>query len=129
MCFWLFFFFTDAAPTEIYTLSLHDALPILASQAGDAVLEQGTTRDVVRDKGVAVPVAADPGAELEERRHLPALRRVRLPQRALQLVHQLGHDLEEVLVNEVQPPSQLLLDGGFLEPQLAGEPQQLDLGP
>src|SRR5690349_23738046 len=27
------FFFTDSAPTEIYTLSLHDALPI--SQRGD----------------------------------------------------------------------------------------------
>src|SRR5690348_18257093 len=26
-----FFFFNDPAPTEIYTLSLHDALPILAS--------------------------------------------------------------------------------------------------
>src|SRR5207253_10559578 len=26
--FFLFFFFTDTAPTEIYTLSLHDALPI-----------------------------------------------------------------------------------------------------
>src|SRR5205809_5910727 len=25
-----FFFFTDTAPTEIYTLSLHDALPIWA---------------------------------------------------------------------------------------------------
>src|SRR5689334_23787011 len=25
----LLFFFTDTAPTEIYTLSLHDALPIL----------------------------------------------------------------------------------------------------
>src|SRR5207249_12068575 len=27
----LFFFFNDPAPTEIYTLSLHDALPILGS--------------------------------------------------------------------------------------------------
>src|SRR5207253_10539828 len=27
--FFLFFFFTDPAPTEISTLSLHDALPIL----------------------------------------------------------------------------------------------------
>src|SRR5690554_1170909 len=27
-----FFFFTDTAPTEIYTLSLHDALPILLAQ-------------------------------------------------------------------------------------------------
>src|SRR5205085_9813639 len=26
--FFFFFFFTDPAPTEIYTLSLHDALPI-----------------------------------------------------------------------------------------------------
>src|SRR5438128_7719381 len=26
--FFLFFFFNDTAPTEIYTLSLHDALPI-----------------------------------------------------------------------------------------------------
>src|SRR2546430_13071189 len=28
-----FFFFNDTAPTEIYTLSLHDALPISASPA------------------------------------------------------------------------------------------------
>src|SRR3712207_7980949 len=27
--FWNFFFFNDTATTEIYTLSLHDALPIL----------------------------------------------------------------------------------------------------
>src|SRR2546430_10361762 len=30
-CF-LFFFFNDTATTEIYTLSLHDALPILSDQ-------------------------------------------------------------------------------------------------
>src|SRR2546427_7737335 len=28
LCFYLFFFFNDTATTEIYTLSLHDALPI-----------------------------------------------------------------------------------------------------
>src|SRR3712207_9537959 len=28
MCFLFFFFFNDTATTEIYTLSLHDALPI-----------------------------------------------------------------------------------------------------
>src|SRR5699024_12743757 len=28
LCFYLFFFFHDTASTEIYTLSLHDALPI-----------------------------------------------------------------------------------------------------
>src|SRR3989442_12138742 len=30
----LFFFFNDTATTEIYTLSLHDALPIYGRQAG-----------------------------------------------------------------------------------------------
>src|SRR5438067_10495485 len=31
--FFFFFFFHDPAPTEIYTLSLHDALPICERQA------------------------------------------------------------------------------------------------
>src|SRR2546430_17142893 len=31
---YLFFFFNDTATTEIYTLSLHDALPILSSAWG-----------------------------------------------------------------------------------------------
>src|SRR5947208_6554103 len=30
-----FFFFTDTAPTEIYTLSLHDALPIYQGRGAD----------------------------------------------------------------------------------------------
>src|SRR3989337_3556346 len=32
--FFFFFFFNDTATTEIYTLSLHDALPILFSPPG-----------------------------------------------------------------------------------------------
>src|SRR5436190_21643943 len=32
---WLFFFLTDTATTEIYTLSLHDALPILYARIGE----------------------------------------------------------------------------------------------
>src|SRR2546429_4162277 len=32
--FFFFFFFNDTATTEIYTLSLHDALPIYAIRAG-----------------------------------------------------------------------------------------------
>src|SRR2546422_5397052 len=32
----MFFFFNDTATTEIYTLSLHDALPISATQARSA---------------------------------------------------------------------------------------------
>src|SRR6266705_6874775 len=45
----LFFFFNDTATTEIYTLSLHDALPIcphtgLDPQVRDYVLEQEATK-------------------------------------------------------------------------------------
>src|SRR2546425_9565331 len=36
--FFFFFFFNDTATTEIYTLSLHDALPILI--AGDLALRR-----------------------------------------------------------------------------------------
>src|SRR5215510_16362629 len=34
-CFRVFFFFNDTATTEIYTLSLHDALPIAVRVAGN----------------------------------------------------------------------------------------------
>src|SRR5438874_5520530 len=33
LCFFLLFFFNDTATTEIYTLSLHDALPISAASS------------------------------------------------------------------------------------------------
>src|SRR6266496_5127588 len=42
--FFLFFFFNDTATTEIYTLSLHDALPISAVMAADA--GQGRARSI-----------------------------------------------------------------------------------
>src|SRR2546426_2837722 len=42
--FFLFFFFNDTATTEIYTLSLHDALPIYARQSLLQVVEPGGER-------------------------------------------------------------------------------------
>src|SRR5215203_6528682 len=36
MIFFFFFFFNDTATTEIYTLSLHDALPILSADSGSS---------------------------------------------------------------------------------------------
>src|SRR5256885_12289430 len=42
MCF--FFFFNDTATTEIYTLSLHDALPICAAPAAGARAGTGLRR-------------------------------------------------------------------------------------
>src|SRR5256885_12909238 len=40
LCFF-FFFFNDTATTEIYTLSLHDALPIWVAVAIDSSYRQG----------------------------------------------------------------------------------------
>src|SRR5215203_7516285 len=38
--YFFFFFFNDTATTEIYTLSLHDALPISQHRAGPSLDEQ-----------------------------------------------------------------------------------------
>src|SRR5262245_66098965 len=53
------FFFIDTATTEIYTLSLHDALPIFASD-----------RPFVEDGSVRVPVAQRRGTIAEAVRRL-----------------------------------------------------------
>src|SRR2546426_7354856 len=39
-----FFFFNDTATTEIYTLSLHDALPISGAEVGGRLLETTARR-------------------------------------------------------------------------------------
>src|SRR5256885_7924701 len=44
----LFFFFNDTATTEIYTLSLHDALPILLGRLWDR------DRDAARDAATSI---------------------------------------------------------------------------
>src|SRR2546422_10762721 len=73
---WLlfFFFFNDTAPTEISTLSLHDALPISARKAhllrrllGLAVVGRAPPRGQVRDQPL-VHLALEPrlgGAQTE----------------------------------------------------------------
>src|SRR3712207_7471761 len=54
-----FFFFNDTATTEIYTLSLHDALPILRpGQPRHALPEHERLRGQVRRRARARP---DPG--------------------------------------------------------------------
>src|SRR2546422_11707508 len=73
LCFSLFFF-NDTATTEIYTLSLHDALPILAGH----FLGLAAARNLVRDwqphgRRVAALVAArseEHTSELQSRLHL-----------------------------------------------------------
>src|SRR5258705_4254384 len=71
----LFFFFNDTATTEIYTLSLHDALPILPGRQVCRVilvvnddliagLQFNSTRDEV------VPRSEEHTSELQSLRHL-----------------------------------------------------------
>src|SRR3712207_9347699 len=50
-CLVIFFFFNDTATTEIYTLSLHDALPILPFQA--QVIDLGKDNNPARKLQIA----------------------------------------------------------------------------
>src|SRR3712207_7098238 len=55
MCVHMFFFFNDTATTEIYTLSLHDALPILINAAVGAGTERSGQRAIAAlRKSVAI---------------------------------------------------------------------------
>src|SRR2546430_10768595 len=58
--FFLFFFFNDTATTEIYTLSLHDALPISGKRG--AFLGAGTT--VQRCAAVGESCSSPRGSEI-----------------------------------------------------------------
>src|SRR5256885_16864085 len=62
----LFFFFNDTATTEIYTLSLHDALPISTAASPSTPQRRG---DVARSSTPPVPAAG------------PLTRRPELPDR------------------------------------------------
>src|SRR2546429_1469409 len=70
-----FFFFNDTATTEIYTLSLHDALPI--SHAGDRLRAQVfffqvTVRHLLLLPGLHFPLerSEEHTSELQSRLHL-----------------------------------------------------------
>src|SRR6266436_10356960 len=64
-CFCSFFFFNDTATTEIYTLSLHDALPISASSCSRRCRTvQAITAAMV------TPRSEEHTSELQSRLHL-----------------------------------------------------------
>src|SRR5260221_10761658 len=51
----LFFFFNDTATTEIYTLSLHDALPIWATMSEKMLLTKvEALREYIQSKGWSI---------------------------------------------------------------------------
>src|SRR5258707_11456692 len=57
-----FFFFNDTATTEIYTLSLHDALPIFGALVPVDEPVEPRLEDVVLERHVGAPVE-DPGLD------------------------------------------------------------------
>src|SRR6266700_8452022 len=66
----LFFFFNDTATTEIYTLSLHDALPTLASFSK---LSRSTARRPASMREIvawATPRSEEHTSELQSRENL-----------------------------------------------------------
>src|SRR5690349_24262410 len=73
-----FFFFNDTATTEIYTLSLHDALPISARTAGSSSARSRACGSVMRssrEPATSSSYRADPRSEehtseLQSRRDL-----------------------------------------------------------
>src|SRR2546422_8522844 len=71
LLFLLFFFFNDTATTEIYTLSLHDALPILrvAAARGPARRLSGT-RAVTASSLGELGRSEEHTSELQSRLHL-----------------------------------------------------------
>src|SRR2546430_9798599 len=61
----VFFFFNDTATTEIYTLSLHDALPICDRDRGPP----GPRHPYLRGPGLHDPVGFDDGHAARRRLH------------------------------------------------------------
>src|SRR2546429_6001496 len=79
--FFFFFFFNDTATTEIYTLSLHDALPIsgncwktmFMSVCACAMLTPGLRRAIMRvfvPRSPSVSRSEEHTSELQSRLHL-----------------------------------------------------------
>src|SRR2546429_9256905 len=61
-----FFFFNDTATTEIYTLSLHDALPISTMDAPDRELDADALQRFAPGEHVLVHAVHEGAVEIEE---------------------------------------------------------------
>src|SRR3712207_9519395 len=87
LCMWWLFFFNDTATTEIYTLSLHDALPIWkllkvetefvsgsGGRVSEAHLVMGAPVDVILDLGEEIGAnlirSEEHTSELQSRQYL-----------------------------------------------------------
>src|SRR2546429_7525901 len=83
----IFFFFNDTATTEIYTLSLHDALPISSPVQIRALLEHGAPLAVIAPGRVYR--SEEHTSELQSRLHLVC--RLLLEKKKKECQHERGH--------------------------------------
>src|SRR3712207_4359149 len=103
----IFFFFNDTATTEIYTLSLHDALPIylarLVGCCGRAVEEGGEGDGLLDELGVGLRplVAANAEVVLEADAHVAAEHQAHRGEVVLRRVADAGGGEGEVVAEEV----------------------------
>src|SRR5256885_1548228 len=91
-----FFFFNDTATTEIYTLSLHDALPIYAPVAG--TIDDRGLFELARDAEVELPQEED-AESVEDRRN---------DQAGVAVEHAELADRSEEHTSELQSPCNLV---------------------
>src|SRR2546425_12095159 len=102
----IFFFFNDTATTEIYTLSLHDALPISALPQGPVDPDHGELDEVGggtlqrRVGGRALPEGADVEVLVLELRNVAPAAEQRLDKA---LVAGLGHRAVEPRAHSLEP--------------------------
>src|SRR3712207_9300254 len=66
----IFFFFNDTATTEIYTLSLHDALPISSAIPASASAESGVSSCGLRTMALPAMRSEEHTSELQSRQYL-----------------------------------------------------------
>ena len=91
----------------------------------------GVARDVGRDEGIAVAVAADPGAEAEELGELVRLRsrgRRRACRASADFAIEAGQRVEDGDVVVVEAHLDLVVDGGAARADFVGLPEAGDLG-
>src|SRR3712207_7855023 len=106
-----FFFFNDTATTEIYTLSLHDALPIFDGDVGGHVLhKEHLVERQPQDRAVhgAHPVHGPPDrseehtSELQSRQYLVCrllLEKKNITQPDTHTMHQIPHSI----IHKIRP--------------------------
>src|SRR2546429_4677049 len=95
-----FFFFNDTATTEIYTLSLHDALPICARQAQQR-RPVGRRQLRVRDDTAPRDRSEEHTSEPQSRLHLVCRLLLEKKKKAFKILHNLSNDVTTLITYDV----------------------------